>query len=627
MNIHKQTGKLLMPILVSGLLLGACSQVAESQASTSTSTSSETTAASASSATDTSSDTTTSTYGTYEEEDLATTYDESEAVTITLSDDGTEASDGLTVDDSTVTITQAGTYVINGSLTDGQLQVSVGAEDKVHIILNGVTINNNDGAAINITEGEKVITTLASGTVNTLTDGSNYTLATDETEPDATFYSKADLVINGDGKLVIEGNYSNGIRSKDDLILVSGEYDITAVNNGIKAKDNLSILDGTITVTTSEGDGLQADNEDEADLGNIYIDGGTYTINTGRDGLQAVSNLMVQNADMTITTADGANSTSIDTAESYKGLKATGAIEIASGNITIDSADDAINANGTVSVLGGTITATSGDDGMHADTNLSIAGGTIDIQQSYEGLESSIIDIAGGEINVVASDDGLNAGGGSDTETTTGTFGADSFGGGQMGGGMEADESKELNISGGSLIVDAEGDGLDSNGIITMTDGLVIVNGTTSGGNGSLDYGSSFDLSGGTLIATGTSDMAKNASTSTQTSVGITYDTEQEANTLVSLVDGDGNTVFSFSPTKIYSHIVISTADLATGDYTLISGGTNDGTEANGYYTDGSVSGGTELATLSITDTITNLTSTGETATATGMMGGGAPQF
>lgn len=330
---------------------------------------------------------------------------------------------------------------------------------------------------------------------------------------------------------------------------------------------------------------------------------------------------------MTITTADGANSTSIDTAESYKGLKATSAIEIASGNITIDSADDAINTNGTVSVLGGTITATSGDDGMHADTNLSIAGGTIDIQQSYEGLESSIIDIAGGEINVVASDDGLNAGGGSDTETTTGTFGADSFGGGQMGGGMEADESKELNISGGSLIVDAEGDGLDSNGTITMTDGLVIVNGTTSGGNGSLDYGSSFDLSGGTLIATGTSDMAKNASTSTQTSVGITYDTEQEANTLVSLVDGDGNTVFSFSPTKTYSHIVISTADLATGDYTLISGGTNDGTEANGYYTDGSVSGGTELATLSITDTITNLTSTGETATATGMMGGGAPQF
>jgi hypothetical protein len=570
MNIHKQTGKLLMPILVSGLLLGACSQVAESQASTSTSTSSETTAASASSATDTSSDTTTSTYGTYEEEDLATTYDESEAVTITLSDDGTEASDGVTVDDSTVTITQAGTYVINGSLTDGQLQVSVGAEDKVHIILNGVTINNNDGAAINITEGEKVITTLASGTVNTLTDGSNYTLATDETEPDATFYSKADLVINGDGKLVIEGNYSNGIRSKDDLILVSGEYDITAVNNGIKAKDNLSILDGTFTVTTSEGDGLQADNEDEADLGNIYIDGGTYTINTGRDGLQAVSNLMVQNADMTITTADGANSTSIDTAESYKGLKATGAIEIASGNITIDSADDAIHANGTVSVLGGTITATSGDDGMHADTNLSIAGGTIDIQQSYEGLESLIIDIAGGEINVVASDDGLNAGGGSDTETTTGTFGADSFGGGQMGGGMEADESKELNISGGSLTVDAEGDGLDSNGIITMTDGLVIVNGTTSGGNGSLDYGSSFDLSGGTLIATGTSDMAQNASTSTQTSVGITYDTEQEANTLVSLVDGDGNTVFSFSPTKTYSHIVISTADLATGDYTLI---------------------------------------------------------
>ncbi len=618
--------KAIMPILVAGLLLGACDQIMQdtSASESNSASSSETTNANAS-VSDDSGDATTGTYGTYEEEDLDTSYDSEEAQTITLSDNGTEAVDGITVDASTVTITEAGTYVIEGSLSDGQLQVSVGSEDKVHLIFNGVTIHNEDGPAVNITEGEKVITTLASGTTNTLTDGSSYTLDTDETEPDATFYSKADLVINGDGKLVVEGNYSNGIRSKDDLILVSGEYEVTAVNNALKGKDTVAILDGTYQITTSEGDGIQANNEEDADSGNVYIDGGTININSGRDGIQAVTKLAVQNADITIQTADGANSTDIDTAESYKGLKATGSVEISSGTISLNTADDGVHANDSISVIGGDLTIASGDDGMHADENLTISAGTIDIQESYEGIESSVIQIDGGDISVVATDDGLNAGGGSDTDTTTGTFGEDTFGAGQMGGGMDVDETKQMNITGGTLVVDSEGDGLDSNGTITMSGGVVIINGTTSGGNGSLDYGSSFSITGGTLVATGTSDMAQNASEGSQVSLGITYDTSQEAGEIISLLDEEGNVVLSFVPEKTYSHVVISSPDLTTGTYTLVSGGENDGEASNGLYEGGTVTNGTELAELSVTDTITNLTSTGETVTNTGMMGGGQP--
>lgn len=625
-KIKKRMGKkAIMPILVAGLLLGACDQIVQGSSTSDSTTSSSEQASASSSVSDESNDATKDTYGTYEDEDLETSYDSEEAQTITLSDDGTEALDGVTVDGSTVTITQAGTYVIEGSLSDGQLQVSVGAEDKVHLIFDGVTINNEDGPAVYITEGEKVVTTLASGTTNTLTDGASYTLATDETEPDATFYSKADLVINGDGKLVVEGNYSNGIRSKDDLILVSGEYEVTAVNNALKGKDTVAILDGTYNLTTTEGDGIQANNEEDADSGNVYIDGGFFNINSGRDGIQAVTKLAVQNADITIQTADGSTSTDIDTAESYKGLKATDTVEISSGTINLNTADDGIHANSAISILGGDMTIASGDDGMHADETLTISDGLIEIQDSYEGIESSVIQIDGGDISVVASDDGLNAGGGSDTETTTGTFGEDSFAGGQMGGGMDVDESKQLIITGGTLVIDSEGDGLDSNGTVDMSGGVVIINGTTTGGNGSLDYGSIFNITGGTLIAAGTSNMAQNASEGSQVSLGITYDTTQEANELISLLDEEGNVVVSFTPTKSYSHIVISSPDLTTGTYTLVSGGENDGEESNGLYEGGTVTNGTELADLSVTDTNTNLTSSGETATATGMMGGGQP--
>ncbi len=618
--------KAIMPILVAGLLLGACDQIVQgSFTSDSTTTSSEQASTSSSVSDQSNNGAATDTYGTYEDEDLETSYVSEEAQTITLSDDGTEAVDGVTVDGSTVTITQAGTYVIEGSLSDGQLQVSVGAEDKVNLIFNGVTINNEDGPAVYITEGEKVVATLASGTTNTLTDGTSYILATDETEPDATFYSKADLVINGDGKLVVEGNYSNGIRSKDDLILVSGEYEVTAVNNALKGKDTVAILDGTYNLTTTEGDGIQANNEEDADSGNVYIDGGTFNINSGRDGIQAVTKLAVQNADITIQTAEGSTSTDIDTAESYKGLKATGTVEISSGILNLNTADDGIHANSAISILGGEMTIASGDDGMHADETLTISDGTIDIQESYEGIESSVIQIEGGNSSVVASDDGLNAGGGSDTETTTGTFGEDSFAGGQMGGGMDGDESKQLIITGGTLVVDSEGDGLDSNSTVDMSGGVVIINGTTTGGNGGLDYDSSFNITGGTLIATGTSDMAQNASEGSQVSLGITYDTTQEANELISLLDEEGNVVVSFTPTKSYSHVVISSPDLTIGTYTLVSGCENDGEESNGLYEGGTVTNGTELADLSVTDTITNLTSSGETASATGMMGGGQP--
>lgn len=476
--------KKIYPLFLA-LLLVACAQQSETNSSSSATGTSEATVTNGSTSLED-----TDYYGKYEEEDLDASYESSSAIAIKLAGSQTEAGEGFTVDDQTVTITSAGTYMVSGSLTDGQLKINVDKEAKVHLIFAGVSITNANSSAVVIEQAEKVITTLAADTTNTLTDGTSYTFAEGETEPDAAFYSKDDLSINGEGKLVIEGNYSNGIRSKDDLVLASGTYEITAKNNAIKGKDSVSIRDGNYTLTTSEGDGIQANNTEDATKGYIGIDGGIFTIQSGRDGIQAETNLSIQSAEMTVKTADGADSQSVVADESYKGMKAGGSILLASGSYTIDSADDSIHANDSVTINGGEISAATGDDGIHADNGLTINDGTIIVNKSYEGLEASVITIAGGDIQVLASDDGVNAGGGSDT-TDSGQFGQDSFGGGP-GGGDQADDSKEVVITGGTLSIDAEGDGLDSNGNVTMSGGIVIVNGPTQGGNGALDYNGTF---------------------------------------------------------------------------------------------------------------------------------------
>lgn len=603
--------KVIYLSLLSALLLGACAHNDQTTESTEVAIANE--------AVQLTNTTSSEVQGSYEEEDLVT--DATDSQTIQLSDK-TEEIDGVTVDNQTITITKAGTYTLTGELTNGQVIVNVGKEEKVHLILDGVTITNESGPAILIEQAEKVITTLASNTTNTLTDGTDYQLEADATEPDATFFSKEDLVINGDGELVINGNYNNGIRSKDDLILISGNYTINAKNNALKGKDSVQIKDGLYTLTTQEGDGIQANNTEDETKGFVTIDGGSFLLTSGRDGIQAETNVTIQQADITIQTGE----TTLSEDESYKGIKAGKAVTIQSGTITIDSADDSLHSNGDITIADGKLTLTSQDDGIHADNNLTINGGNIAIKGSYEGLEASVITLNAGDITVVASDDGVNAGGGSDTTTETGTFSADSFGGpdgGGPGGGDQADESKQIIINGGTLAIDAQGDGLDSNGNVQMTGGTVTVNGPTDNGNGALDYNGTFNLTGGTLVSAGSNGMAMNVSdSSTQPSFGIYFDSTQKAGTVISLLDSSGNVVVTYQPSKDFQHLTLSSADLKVGEtYTLISGSEANGSEKNGLYDEGIVNG-VELGTLTLSDTITNVTETGEEAT-TGMMGGG----
>lgn len=314
-----------------------------------------------------------------------------------------------------VKITEGGTYVISGSLENGQIYVEAG-ENQVHLVLNGAKLSCKASAPIYINNGRKTVITLAAGTENVLTDGTDYTYAVTESdeetgeitgEPNAALFSKKALTINGSGSLSVTGNFNNGITCKDELKIMNGTITVTAQNHGIRGNDFVVIKGGSIAVAALEGDGIKSTKEEHAEKGYVYIENGTLSVTAGDDGIQAANFAAVKD---------------------------------------------------------GSISIACGKDGIHADGTLSISGGTIDIEKSCEGLEGLEINISGGKIHLTAEDDGLNASAGS----TAGTDGWRGFGG---GGGMQYDSSCQIHLSGGYLYINADGDGIDSNGDLTISGG------------------------------------------------------------------------------------------------------------------------------------------------------------
>ncbi len=510
------------------------------------------------------------------------------------------AGEGVTIEGTTITITKGGTYVVTGTLSDGQIKVDSEDKETVWIILNNANITSKTNSPIYIVNAKKTILSLATGTSNTLSDAASYTYAdTANEEPSACVFSKDDLVISGDGSLVVNGNFNNGIASKDTLTITNGNITVNAVNNGIKGKDYIVIKDGTFNVTAG-GDAFKSDNTADTSLGYILIEGGKFVINSEEDGIQAETCLKITGGTFDIKTGDGAKTTSsnsdwggsqtsTDTA-SIKGIKAGVDITITNGKFTINSEDDSLHTNGTMTISGGTFDIQSGDDGMHADTELTINAGTINITKSYEGIESSIININGGDISVVASDDGLNAAGGSDGSATTQRPGMNQF----------SSSTGTLNISGGTMYVNATGDGLDSNGDINMTGGTVYVDGPTSNGDGALDYDGTFIMTGGTVVAAGSNGMVQSVSnSSTQYCITSYFTSAQSANTKFTIKDSSGNEIISYTPSKAYQCVVVCSPEIKKGETYTVTGGS------------------TTLGTATVSEILSTV------GTATGGMGGG----
>ena len=550
--------------------------------------------------------------------DLNSDYDGENATVINLADG------------SDVSITGEGTYILRG---EAKTSVAVNAPDtaKIRIVLDGVSLESESGPAIYVKEADKVFLILAEGSVNEIIGGE--TEATDgDTALDGAIFSKADLTLNGSGSLTVNGKYKHGIVSKDDLVITGGEITVTSVGVALEGKDCVKIGDGTIALIAGS-DGIRSDNTEDASRGFVYIKDGDVSITAGNDGVQAETLLKIDGGKVTAVTGGSSqngpehyegmggmggmmhaeNNMNTSDTESYKGLKSAADIIISGGKINIDSADDCIHANRNVSIIGGEFTMSSGDDGVHADSALSISGGTFDIQKSYEGLEGTDISISGGNISLVASDDGLNAAGGNDGSAL-----------GRPGAGGFAGSTGSISISGGYIFADASGDGIDSNGTISISGGVTLVSGPTNNGNGSFDYEMSASVSGGVLVALGSSGMAQGFSSAENQGAILTSITAQTGGTSFALCDESGRAIVSFTSRKAYQSVLVTAPAIKQGEtYTVVVGGEVSGADAHGYALDAEISGGNAVATVEMQSNIYN--SGGNMGGGPGGVHGGGP--
>lgn len=553
---------------------------------------------------------------------------------ITLSPDGSTSTDAsVRIDGQTVTITQAGTYQIAGILDDGALIVESGENAKITLVLGGVSIKNTTGAAIQIATADDVTIELAEGTTNVLQSGEEVDIATATEGEEASggaLQSKVDLKIKGKGSLTVLGYLNNGIHCTKDLKIKNGNISVTALGHGIKGKNSVTVSGGTVTVTSGK-DGITSDETENEEKGFVTIEDGEIIITSAGDGVSAETTLTVTGGVISIISGGGSanaqqktdnmrdwwdfdNSASDDNSASCKGLKAGKALVISGGSITIDAQDDALHTDGDMTISGGECILSTGDDGAHAALSLTVLDGKITVLTSYEGLEANQITLADGELDITATDDGINANGGSDG--FSGGFGGGM--GGSFGGrrndtnnhsgdmtppdgnapsgnpptmpGQDAadstttddttDKQPVLLITGGKITVNADGDGLDSNGNLRVEGGDITINGPANGGNGALDIGTENGgagvIAGGTLIALGTSSMAENfGSTSTQCAFLVTMNSFGAGET-ITITDSQGNVLYTGVTVKSANSVVFSSADLVVGEtYTVTIGSTS----------------------------------------------------
>ncbi|WP_350454248.1 carbohydrate-binding domain-containing protein [Slackia heliotrinireducens] len=318
-----------------------------------------------------------------------------------------------------VTITEEGVYVITGSAENCTIVVAADDAAKVQLVLDGVTIVNDDAAAIYVASCDKVFVT-TTDTENTLEVTGTFSTE-DETASDAAVFSKSDLVLNGIGTLNVTST-DNGISGHDDLKITGGTYNITSEADAVEGHDSIRICDGTFTIHSGK-DGFHSEDSDDDTVGYVYISGGTFDITAADDGIQATTVNQIDGGTFAVSAVEGIEGTYV---------------QINGGAIDIEASDDGINATGkstaydiVLEINGGetTIVMAQGDtDALDSNGNLVITGGTVDITANspfdydYQGvLEGGTVIVNGEQV----------------TELTSAMMGGDMGGrmpGGDMGG-------------------------------------------------------------------------------------------------------------------------------------------------------------------------------------------------
>ena len=468
----------------------------------------------------------------YTNEDL--TWDSSGEKTIDLANP--TATDGVSVENGTITITSGGTYRLSGEY-NGQVKIEAAKTDTVRLVLDNAKITNSTGAAINVVSAAEAIIYTAAGTTNTVADEANYT-ATGDDDPDAAIYSTANLTLTGEGSLSVEGAYEEGIHTTGGLVIASGTLEVNAANTGIKGKDYVDITGGIVNVTAAQ-DGIKSTNTDDESLGFTRLSAGSVTISAGDDG-----------------------------------LKAPHTLEISGGTLNIEKSNEGIEAQ-YINILDGDVTVNSSDDGINAslkdsssDTSSDTTSGTATTGQQTQQNQNGQVQQA-------------PAGGGAAPGGSQGSTGqnqnmpqppADGVMPGGGGGTFEVVDAA-INISGGTVTVNAEGDGIDSNGTATFSGGTVTVNGPAAGGNNALDSNGDLLLNGGTVTTGSTADMFEApSSASTSGYLKITDSSALTQGSTVQVTDSSGTVVANYKITTSGVQLVlVSNKNIVKGQSYTVS--------------------------------------------------------
>jgi hypothetical protein avisC_06003 len=444
--------------------------------------------------------------------DEAGTYD-SGATTIALSgDSATVSGSGATVDGSTVTITSSGTYVVSGSLSDGQIVVNADDAD-VHLVLDGATITNADGPAVNVVDAGSVVVVLAAGSANSLSDGASYA-DTSDNAPTATLYSSDDLTITGTGSLSVTGLARDGISSKNGVV-ISGSPTVTvnAFDDGIRGKDYVAVTGGTLSVTAG-GDGIKSSEDSDQTQGFVALGAAAVTVTAGDDGVSATTDVTVSGTTLSVTAGGG---------------------QAAASPTSGGPGQEAQPPSGARAQQSAADQGTEKPKGVNAGVSYTQDSGTVVLDAADEGLQSAFINISGGELTVTSGDDGVNATNGD--HVIEGYENADS----------ESDDGAVLTITGGTTQISYAGsDGIDSNGSAFITGGTVLISGTAGSMDGSVDVN-------GESTTVGVTDAPGVAVGDTVTVTGgsgsqtLTSTISASTTTVLGLVEGESYTVSTSS--------------------------------------------------------------------------------
>ena len=455
-----------------------------------------------------------------------------------------ESAPGISAAAESLRITEGGEHRLTGTY-DGMVTVDAGTDD-VTLVFDGAEITSSGKAAVYIRSAGNVTVTLAEGSTNTLTGKKG-------------IHSEAELLLNGGGKLTVDASEGHGIASEASITLADGSWIIRSAKDGIHAENETAPTAANILITggsfqiVSDGDGISASGTLETDDDRLQ-----FLINAGGGAENAEPHTDDRMMGFRGWGQDSAETTSETDSVSRKALKSDGDMILNGGMFTLGAAEDTIHTDANLTVNGGAYHLSAGDDAVHADLALTINGGLFQIFESYEGIEAKTIDVNGGELHVKASDDGFNASGGTSTGWNP----------------MAAEEGVYFKVSGGTIFLDADGDGLDSNGDFIVTGGKIFVAGPTNSGNGALDYGGEAVAEGGVVIAAGSSGMAESfGANSTQGAIMVNTG-NQPAGSAVTLTDEAGNVLAEYTFGKTFSNVVITAPGIVSGGTYTVTAGT-----------------------------------------------------